>query len=340
MPEINYDFLKEFTLEKLRSRPTKKIDPTKLGKKISSSNQEVLAIDIGGNKVAVASYSTSAGILGLVNEYDSPRSQDGEGYLGIIKTAARTARTENLPVGISFAGPVRNGKPVGGPNIPVLLKELEQYNGNLEPIFGPHLRAVENDDIAGLTAAIYKRYQEDQAGPIIFITIGSGFNGSVYKSGEAIATEVGHIRAPEEFNPFHRDQPCHMFGNEFTCIENVAAGKAGIEETWHLLKSKESSAIDIQNFAISGDNTAIELYNNSAAVAVHAALGLANAHKISLDPVTAIMFHGGIFTFEPYRKRVLQLLEEYGVAAEVTFTRDFSKNACLDGAAIAAIAAD
>ena len=91
-----------------------------------------------------------------------------------------------------------------------------------------------------------------------------------------------------------------------------------------------------------GDAFAGELYEHSALVVAHVVQGVANVLNIDLaDSTSAIVAHGGAFKFPSYGERVAQILSHHNEHdVQLIMTKDFtdpSTNACLNGAAIAAL---
>jgi hypothetical protein len=130
----------------------------------------------------------------------------------------------------------------------------------------------------------------------------------------------------------------------------VAGGVTGIQAIWADRTEEERSpaegekteldAFEIEAKAKAGNNAAISIYNNSAAIAANTAEGLARASGLTLESGdTAVVLHGGITKFDQYDKRVEQILKKAGSEAPVIYTKDFSDNACLEGAALAALSA-
>jgi hypothetical protein len=162
-------------------------------------------------------------------------------------------------------------------------------------------------------------------------------NTAVLKDGVVIKTESGHVEAVDALNPWKRDQACGQFGQPFVCVENVAASKAGIESTWLQQTGLEYDGRLIEREYLAGDTLAGDLYDHSAYVTAHVVLGTAKALGIDLhsEPV-AVVGHGGAFRFPQFGERLHQFI---GTNPALFLTQEFSQNACLDGAAIAALRA-
>jgi N-acetylglucosamine kinase-like BadF-type ATPase len=84
-----------------------------------------------------------------------------------------------------------------------------------------------------------------------------------------------------------------------------------------------------------GDRLATTLYDTSAVLVAHATEGLRQRYHFSDSGV--VIFHGGNFQIGKYRQEVLRDLSVFSGSSEhIIFSRDFSNNVCLDGAAILA----
>jgi hypothetical protein len=98
------------------------------------------------------------------------------------------------------------------------------------------------------------------------------------------------------------------------------------------------SGREIADKYLGGDCMALDLYDNSALLTAHAIKGIAKAFSFPSNfKGTVVVGHGGIFHVPAYSERVYSILRnDLSFAPRMLFTKDFSPNACLDGAAIAA----
>jgi hypothetical protein len=65
---------------------------------------------------------------------------------------------------------------------------------------------------------------------------------------------------------------------------------------------------------------------------------MAQAFGLTADPHRLVVVgHGGIFYVPGYGDRIIDLLGGLGDAPRFLFTREFSANTCLEGAAVAAV---
>jgi hypothetical protein len=132
-----------------------------------------------------------------------------------------------------------------------------------------------------------------------------------------------------------------MRGATHVCLEAVAASKAGIEDLWFQQRHEELGGREIAAAYLAGDELALRLYEGSALVTAHLVKGVAKVLGLIRDwDQTVVVGHGGTFQVPGYGERVRTILEKnLSSATRMLFTKDFSANACLDGAAIAAMCA-
>jgi hypothetical protein len=65
---------------------------------------------------------------------------------------------------------------------------------------------------------------------------------------------------------------------------------------------------------------------------------MAEAFGLTADPGRLVVVgHGGIFYVPGYGERIMDILAGIGDAPRFLFTREFTTNMCLEGAAVAAI---
>lgn len=346
VPELNGVQLDLYTRESLHVQEVGAFDPGAAVRKLEASEgKEVIALDIGGDTIAVTRYEVQDGALTPVIEIVSGPTKAGKNYLSVMEGAALSAQGDNLPVGISFAGPTEGIRPIAGPNVSELMEELSAYGGNFKEaegegiLYGEHLGAVSNDAVAGLYAgALEAARQNPNLKNVIYLINGSGIGGAVLKNGQIFAVEPGHVPVVEALNPTGRTESCGMFDQVAPCTERVAGGKAGIEATWYEQTGEVMGGREIAEKARRGDQLAVRLYNNAAAVTANVIVGMATAMDIPLDPnETAFVCHGGVFKYKEFSERMKQILEKSGSQVPVLLTHEFSENACIEGAAVAAL---
>jgi predicted NBD/HSP70 family sugar kinase len=339
VPDLVPEQVERFTVEALQAKPVRSFDPqTTLHQLESGGEKTVVAVDIGGDKLIAWSYDVRSGLLLQLAEVAVRRGDGGSGYLDGLEEVADLARRKILPVGISFAGPLDGTRLVAGPNLPVFVKELhDRHGGDFAGLF--LAVAVANDAEAGIMAGALEAarlYPETRN--VIYVINGSGLGGAVLTCNRIYAAEPGHIQVEPRLNPFDQTKPCGMLGATYVCVEAVAASKAGVEDIWRQRQRQRLSGKEIAARYLAGDDMALELYDNSALVTAHAIKGIAKAFELPENfDGTVVVGHGGIFEVPGYSERVCSILrKDLSVAPRMLFTKDFSSNACLDGAAIAA----
>lgn len=340
VPKLLLKQVEAFTLDALRAKPTRSFDLRAAIHSLSAgSDKTAIAVDIGGDKLAVATYAVRNGLLVQSTKALVRRGERGSGYLDMLEEAAGIARRDMLPIGVSYAGPTNGTKIVAGPNVSTFIAEFQDRYGadfaNLIPWI-----TVANDAEAGIMAGAVEattRYPGVQN--VIYIINGSGLGGAVLKENRIFATEPGHIPIQASLNLFDQRRPCGVFGATYVCLEGVAASKAGLEEIWFRQTGERRSGVEIAAEYLSGDQMAMNLYDNSALVIAHVIKGMATAFNlVDKSEEVVVVGHGGTFHVPGYSERVRAILQKnLSCEPSMIFTKDFSANACLDGAAIAAI---
>jgi predicted NBD/HSP70 family sugar kinase len=340
IPDLVPEQVERFTAKALQAKPVRGFDPQATLHQLRTGGEKtVLAVDIGGDKLIVLSYDVRDGRLLQVAEELVRRGDGGSAYLDGLEEVADLARRLMLSVGISFAGPTDDTRLLAAPNLPIFAAELhDRYGGDFANLFTAVV--VANDAEAGIMAGALeaaKRYPDTRN--VIYVINGSGLGGAVLTDNMIFATEPGHIEVEAKLNPFGQQKPCGMLGATYVCVEVVAASKAGVEDIWLQQRGKRLSGKEIAAEYLSGDHLARDLYNNSALVTAHAIKGIARAFGLPKNfDETVVVGHGGIFEVPGYRERVRSILEkDLSSVPRMLFTKDFSNNTCLDGAAIAAI---
>jgi hypothetical protein len=113
---------------------------------------------------------------------------------------------------------------------------------------------------------------------------------------------------------------------------------AGVEDIWFQKTGERLSGREISARYLSGDQMALDLYDTSAIITAHAVKGIAETFRLGDEAAgTAVVCHGGIFHVPGYVERLSIILEQgLSYAPQLLFTKDFSANACLAGAAMGA----
>lgn len=346
IPNLNPEQLQEFTADSIHAEFAANFDVKDASTTLDTlEGQHVLGADFGGDKGVSQLFQVQQGKLIPVDGYrDEIQGDDGAGYVASIKKTAAYAEEHNIPFGISWGGPMDGSKLLYHPKANTFIRELtDEFDGDLKNI-SPSITSAINDAPAGLIAGAVEAYHQFQAESIVFIINGGGIGCSYLKDKAIYATEAGHVRGIDAFNIYNQTDQCGVFNQTFVCVERLGANKAGIEAQWQLLQGERLSARVIENKYKEGNALAGELYEHSAIIVAHTVQGLANVTDIDLrSPKSAVVCHGGGFKFPQYGARVKQLLDTYNdTSVQLIMTNDFSdprSNACLDGAAIAALVA-
>jgi predicted NBD/HSP70 family sugar kinase len=340
IPDLLDSQLDGFTAASVQATQTRAFDPNVAAKALAAmSAARVTAVDIGGDKLMSSAYTVAGGVL----SQDAPpvrlRSTSGVGYLDLLEEVSNLAVDRSASFGVSYAGPVRGSRILGGLNLANFVQEFQtRYDGDFARL-NPRAVLV-NDGEGGLLAAALEAVTRYPAvRNVILVINGSGLGCAVLKDGVVFTTEVGHVPVVAPLNPFGQRKPCGMHGATYVCMENVAASKAGIEDIWRQQRGQRAGGLEVAAARAEGDELALRLYENSAWVTAHAIKGIAKTLDLIDDwAATVIVGHGGTFQVSGYADRVRTILEtDMASPAAIFVTTDFSVNACIDGAAIAAL---
>jgi ROK family len=311
----------------------------------SKENCKVLGADFGGDKGSIRLFEVKDGRLVVADGYeDDIQGNDGFGYVDHIERAAKYAEANNIPFGISWGGPMNGSRLIYHPKAAIFMAEMEErYSSDLKNI-SPSITACMNDGPAGLVQGAVEAYRKLQTDTVLLAINGGGLGIGVLHDGVIYATEAGHAEGVADLNTYNQTSECGVFDATHTCIEQLGANKAGIETQWEAHTGSHMRARDIEDRYKEGDMFAAELYDHSALVVAHMIAGTADSFKISLqDSRVAVVCHGGAFKFPHYGERVQQILGNHvSGSTQLLMTKDFTdtrSNACLDGAAIAALVA-
>lgn len=336
----------QFQLDKIHAEEVGRFDPQEAYAKLKNlRGKRAVGIDIGGNKLISEVFSVDAEARIVIEEGFGDLKKDGlgVGYLASMESAAAYAKAEEIPAGISIGIPLDGSKPEDSNKLPVLLKELkEKYGGDFANLFTVPLACL-NDGPAGLmSGAIEAHRVTEKVNTVILLINGGGIGAAVLKDGVITETLAGHVPVIPELNIYGASRPCGVFDAMHVCMENVGSNERGIEQIWEQKTGTHLSAVEIEK-QFTGNQPdgalSLELYDYSALILAYTAKGLAKTFGINLsDPAVAVVCHGGAFKFPDYGNRVRQILQNNGNATvNLLLTKDYSQNACVDGAAIAAL---
>lgn len=307
-----------------------------------------MAIELGGDKLTSCQFVLHKGKLEPIHEVEILYANNGQGYYARMQELAVTALKRQIPVGISFAGPLKGEEILATPNMQAFMTDFtkSEHQGNIRSLF-PSFAKIINDAVAtALTATVSVTRTNPQIEALLLIVMGSGLGGAVWKRNNLngpgiIAAEPGHIPVIPDLNPFHQTKTCPLLENKYVCIENVAGGKAGIEDIYKQITNKYHSGFEISRLYQAGDPNATKLYDSSATLTAHVILGMLRSIELPFSKTT-VALHGGLTLVPSYTHRVRQLLESESYTntkLNLIETKKIAKHSGILGAATAAIAA-
>ena len=299
---------------------------------------DVLAIDIGGDKIRGAVYSTGEGTFTKGTERFL-QSKGGTGYLAFLESLAAEATSRNLRVGISCATKMEGSTISRTVNLSRFLEEFRtRYGADFRNLFTGSL-SVTNDTIAGLCGSTMHLLRQGVASTdVAFIICASGLGGSVLTDGTATHVEVAHVPIIDSLNPLRQDLPCGVEGKTYVCVERVTAARAGIEDLYLKRTGLAWDGTTLGRLFEEGDPLATMLYRSSALALAHATAGLTERFSFHQSSRSVVVFHGGNLEVARYRRQLCTDLDRLpGFQSTVVFSRDLSENVCLDGAAVLAM---
>jgi hypothetical protein len=188
---------------------------------------EVLALDIGGDKLRRGQYKIGNGSLYKTDEQVF-LSKKGKGYLAILENIAEEAAAQNMAVGISSATKMEGSIVTRTTNLDVFFAEfLDKYGADYSVLF-PERSFVANDTIAGLCgSSTLLSLQGRNIFESVFVISASGLGAAVLKDNQATHVEIAHVPVIPELNPFGQKRHCHIEEKAYVCVERVAAARAG-----------------------------------------------------------------------------------------------------------------
>ncbi len=372
IPHFYPDQVAAYSREALLENPVGQFNPQEVQSHLlRHRGAKALVGDIGGDKVKIGEAIVGDdGAIHIARTEVVVKSKDNElgySYLEPLVRLGQAAAELGLPVGISTAGVVRNDHLDGTYNISHLVERIDgQYGGDMKR-FIPTLTSLENDAPPPLKATLMEVVREN---PVVThaveVIVGGGLGGTVFLgtgngNGTIFALEPGHIPAVgalREIEPgYIVEQRCELGGvpHDYTCVENVAGGKAMGRILQSLLKKDHQigghEMIDIvENGSDKERKTILTVLDNAANVVAHVVEGIDKAYNgqlLASPETTLLAWHGGIFEIPGFRERVEQILskrlqEKLGREVSLTTlkTSDVSKDVALVGAAIGALSVE
>lgn len=350
IPFIYPDQLDLITYDKMHVDKLGVFDPARVVAELKSSlGKRVYAVDIGGDKLAGQEFEVNGEgqVQPLRNQTLELKVKNedsyGANFIDALEQIASYANRKQLAVGISYGAPIKDSKPTENHKFSSLINHLDtKHSGSFRNLFHKFGGAI-NDGPAGLIAGsieAYKRYGSTEA---IYLINGGGIGLALLSHGNIYATETGHSPLSKELNKYQIDEPCGLFGANWTCLQSAGSNGGGVENIWYSKTAQKLDGKQIEDhWRASGEHAQLveDLYDYSALVVAHAAIGAANAFKINLSKQAnlAIIGSGGAFRFPGYTERLTQIIGKFVDSEPKLFsTYEFSPNACLQGAAINAI---
>lgn len=204
------------------------------------SSEKLLAIDIGGTKIALgiadhASFSSS-GEFQRVEKFPVPESRRPELVIPVIvdRSLQLLAREHPVAVGISIGGPLdhERGVVLNFPHLPGW-KDIPLASILAEAFDSP--TTLDNDANLGALAEYHWGIGKG-ANPFLYLTISTGIGGGVILDGKLVhgvasgGGEVGHITV-------QTDGPLCDCGNR-GCLEQMASGTHIAERARELVRER------------------------------------------------------------------------------------------------------
>lgn len=329
----NINFVREqatlFTRESLYARTAGKFDPGRVNAAVKLRTGTLInAFDIGGSKLRRVQFAAGNGRLQEVgaNLYES---KGGAGFLKILEDMK--GDLEATPVAIAVAGVVEGARLVSNANLAEFISDLEEkYDGDFINLFPG---AVVFNDAVALSMMAAKGVMDlgRRVQNVVTIINGSGLGGSLWQNGEIVALEPGHVRVADGLNLFGRKELCGSDGAEFVCVENVAAGVAGIEKTYTEKKGAKLTGRQITEM-VWDDQLAKGIVDNAAVVTAATVGGIFKAFGLDARQ-TAVVGHGGTFDNDYFRQRVDSALAEIFKIGQVILSSSLAAHPGAMGAA-------
>jgi len=268
----------------------------------------ILAIDIGGSKLAAGIVDKSGNVL-CIDKEQLPAGTNKDSLLDIIKNKCdKIAAAHDFDkIGITIPGlaDAKNGVWVYAPfsginNFPIAEIIGGMYNKRVW---------IENDvNACAVGEKIFGCCKN--INDFIWITISNGIGGAVFADSRLYtghggnAGEIGHIKVRENDSV---DNFAFLCGcGEYGCVEAVAAGP-GITKNYYNLTGVKISAEQIAEKARTGDNSAIDIMYVTGYY-----IGKALASAINMLNPEAVIFGGGVSqSFDLIEPGIKDALEKY-----------------------------
>lgn len=294
----------------------------------------ILALDLGGTKLASALFTSEGEIVKKSTVYLQSRSGKEVGKL--ITDHIKEYLIEKYSIygiGLSVPGISRNKTgTVWAPNIPgwedyAIIQEIKSSVGD------DMIVKMDSDRACGILGEVWKGNAMNTQ-DAIFLTIGTGIgagilvNGQILRGSNDIAGAIGWMALG---NPFHSKYL------PYGCFEYYASGD-GIVRMAHeimnstpdyngILKQGEFTAHDVFNLAGNNDVLAVQVLRECIVY-----WGMACANLISIFNPEKIIFGGGVFG--PAKKYIDDIKQESGKWAQpISMTQVHFLSSALDNQA-------
>ncbi|MEO8474180.1 MAG: ROK family protein [Chryseolinea sp.] len=257
----------------------------------------ILAMDLGGTKIAVAVFSTSGEIL--FHDTILLNNEIGQTVGNLITTQVKKQIQDHAidSIGISVPGISRQKSgTVWAPNIPgwedyPLLNEVKDVAGDM-PV------SIDSDRACSIFGEQWQGNAKD-CNDVIFMAVGTGIgagivaNGSLIRGSEDIAGAVGWMAL------------CNPFESKYIqcgCFEYYASGEGIPRLTREILQSNNEPSIlrKIQSNLLTAHDVfdAYEKNDLVSSIVIDECIaywGMASANLVSIFNPSKIIFGGGIF---------------------------------------------
>lgn len=220
-----------------------------------SSPRPLIAFDIGGSKIAAASFSGGARSLRLRKKLQEPTAQTCRAVVEqILALTKQLTPAHPAAVGIALAALLdRSNRVVQAPNLPFL------DGVRLGKLVRAQLHCpvnVENDANA-FTLAEARFGAGKGKSRVVGITLGTGVgggfvvDGKIYRGGGGTAGEIGHLQVSDR-------AVAESTGRRGT-IEALTSGRS-IERSYEIKSRRWLSALEIEQLALRGNSWAQAAY--------------------------------------------------------------------------------
>lgn len=256
----------------------------------------ILALDLGGTKLASALFSDGGEIVKKSIAYLQNRAGNEVGHL--ITEHLREYLTEGhgiQAIGLSIPGISRNKSgTVWAPNIPgwedyAILREIKSVVGNTIRV------EMDSDRACGILGEVWKGNAINTS-DAIYLTIGTGIgagiliNGQILRGSNDIAGAIGWMAIDRPYHSKYKHCGCFEYYASGDGIARLAHDMLHVSKDYSGLLKPDSTAHDIFNLADTDDALAVQVVRECIVY-----WGMACANLISIFNPEKIIFGGGVF---------------------------------------------